>query len=55
MIRIEKEEAAGRLEELVEAALRGEDVIVEQRGISQVAIEPVGSTSEGCHSEQSEV
>lgn len=46
MIRVDVEEAQDRLEELVEAALRGEDAILEVGGIPQVTVVPIGSTVE---------
>jgi antitoxin (DNA-binding transcriptional repressor) of toxin-antitoxin stability system len=46
MIGVEVEEAGERLEELVEAALRGEEVILELGGVPQVAIVPIRSNAE---------
>jgi len=51
MIRVEIEEAGERLEELVDAALHGEEVILEQGGIPQVAIVPIRSSAESAQSE----
>jgi prevent-host-death family protein len=43
MIRVDVEEAQNRLEELVEAAMRGEEVIIEEGGFPQVSLVPVSS------------
>jgi len=46
MIRVDVEEAQNRLEKLVEAALRGEEVIIEDGGFPQVSLVPVSSTGD---------
>jgi len=46
MIRVDVEEAQNRLEELVEAALSGEEVIIEEGGFPQVSLVPVSSTAD---------
>lgn len=45
MIRVDVEEVQDGLEELLEAALRGEEVIFEQKGIPQASLVPISSNA----------